>query len=121
MKYLTLIYGNADESWTGSERDLRGLRDLMTFRDELAGTGELVSAEGLGFPSEGKVVQIRDDLRVVTDGPFGESKEQLAGFFMIDVADDERAQQVAGRVSAIVGDRVELRGTLVTAEDYLPG
>jgi hypothetical protein len=49
---------------------------------------------------------------VVTDGPFGEAKEQLAGYFMVDVADDDRAQQVAGRVAAIVGDRVELRGAV---------
>lgn len=119
MKYLVLIYGTAGESWTGSEQDRQGVRDLMAFNDELAASGELVSSEGLAFPSEGKFVQIRDGVRVVTDGPFGESKEQLAGYFMIDVADDDRAQQVAGRVSAIVGDRVELRGTLVSAEDYL--
>ncbi len=119
MKYLVLIYGNADEFWTGSGRDLQDVRDLMTFKDELAGTGELVSAEGLTFPSEGKYVQIRGGRQVVTDGPFGEAKEQLAGFFMIDVPDDERAQQVAGRVSAIVGDRVELRPTIVSSEDYL--
>ena len=118
MKYLVLIYGNADESWTGSEQDLQSLRDLMTLKDELAGTGELVSSEGLTFPSEGKVVQIRDGLQVVTDGPFGEAKEQLAGFFMID-ADDDRAQQIAGRVSTVVGDRVELRPTIVSSEDYL--
>ncbi|GAA1618390.1 hypothetical protein GCM10009789_85370 [Kribbella sancticallisti] len=119
MKYLVLIYGNADEFWTGSEQDLANLRDLMTFKDELALTGELVSAEGLSFPSDAKFVQVRDDQRVVTDGPFGEAKEQLAGFFLIDVADDQRAEEVAGRVSALVGDRVELRGTLVSAEDYL--
>ncbi len=119
MKYLVLIYGNADESWTGSEQDLQGLRDLTTFKAELAATGELVSAEGLTFPSEGKYVQIRGGRQVVTDGPFGEAKEQLAGFFMIDVPDDERAQQVAGGVSAIVGDRVELRPTIVSSEDYL--
>jgi hypothetical protein len=117
MKYLVLIYGNA--SSTGSEQDLQGVRELMAFKDELAGTGELVSSEGLTFPNEGKFVQIRDGVQVVTDGPFSESKEQLAGFFMIDVADDERAQQVAGRVSAIVGDRVELRGTIVSSVDYL--
>jgi hypothetical protein len=121
MNYLVLIYGNADEFWTGSEQDRQGLRDLAALKDELTGTGELVNAEGLTFPSDGKHVQVRDGLRVVTDGPFGEAKEQLAGFFMIDVADDERAQQVAGRVSAIVGDRVELRATIVTKEDYLSG
>jgi len=113
MKYLVLIYG--DDTWTGSAADLRAVRQLTTYKAELAGSGELVSSEGLTLPGEGRVVQIRDGVQVVTDGPFGEAKEQLAGFFMVDVADDERAQQVAGRVSAIVGDRVELRGTVLSA------
>jgi hypothetical protein len=108
VKYLVLIYGQ-DSS---PEQAWHGVRDLTAFRDELAGTGELVSSEGLQLPADGKIVQIRDGVRVVTDGPFGEAKEQLAGYFMVDVADDDRAQQIAGRISAIVGDRVELRGTV---------
>ena len=115
MKYLVMIFGNADDSWTGSEQDQQGLRDLMTLKDELVATGELVSAEGLTFPSQGRIVQIRDDVRVVTDGPFGEAKEQLAGFYLVDVTDDAHAQAIAARVSAAVGDRVELRGTVLTA------
>ncbi|NEA33078.1 YciI family protein [Streptomyces sp. SID13031] len=112
MKYLVLIYG--DDTLTGSPADLQVTRELTKLKDELAGTGELVSSEGLDFPGEGRVVQIRDGVRVITDGPFGEAKEQLAGFFLVDVADDERAQQVAGRVSTLVGDRVELRPTVLS-------
>lgn len=112
MKYLVLIYGDAPG---GSTADLRVVRELTKFKGELAGTGELVSSEGLSVPGDGRVVQVRGGVKVVTDGPFGEAKEQLAGFFMVDVADDERAQEIAGRVSALVGDRVELRGTLLTA------
>ena len=110
MKYLVLIYG--DDTLAGSAAELQVVRELTKFKDELAGTGELVSSEGLALPSEGRVVQLRDDVRVITDGPFGEAKEQLAGFFLVDVTDDERAQQVAGRVATLVGDRVELRPTV---------
>jgi hypothetical protein len=112
MKYLVLIYG--DDSSSGSAAGLEAVRALTKFKDELAVSGELVSSEGLAFPSEGRVVQIRDGVKVVTDGPYGEAKEQLAGFFQVEVADDERAQQVAGRISAIVGDRVELRPTVLS-------
>jgi hypothetical protein len=110
MKYLVLIYG--DDTVTGSAAELQVVRELTKFKDELAGTGELVSSEGLALAGQGRVVQLRDDVRVVTDGPFGEAKEQLAGFFLVDVTDDERAQQVAGRVATLVGDRVELRPTV---------
>lgn len=114
MKYLVLIFGDTDTTWTGSGEDVATIRALTELKHELAASGELVSSEGLDFPSAGKVVQIRDGVRVVTDGPFGEAKEQIAGFFMIDTS-DERAQEIAGQVSAVVGDRVELRETLLSA------
>ncbi|TWD80823.1 hypothetical protein FB561_1917 [Kribbella amoyensis] len=115
MKYLVLIYGTTDDTWTGSAEDVAAIRALTALKQELAESGELVSSEGLSLPADGRVVQIRDGVRVVTDGPFGEAKELLAGYFMVDVADDERAQQIAGRVAALVKDRVELRGTLLSA------
>ncbi|ADB29371.1 YCII-related protein [Kribbella flavida DSM 17836] len=114
MKYLVLIYGTTDDTWTGSDDDIAAVRALTELKRDLTGTGELVSSEGLSYPSSGRVVQVRDGVRVVTDGPFGEAKEQIAGYFMVD-ASDERAQEIAGQVSRIVGDRVELRGTLLAA------
>ncbi|MEV6288787.1 YciI family protein [Kribbella sp. NPDC051770] len=114
MKYLVLIFGDTDSSWTGSTDDVAEIRSLTDLKLALTASGELVSSEGLDFPSSGKTVQIRDGVRVVTDGPYGEAKEQIAGFFMID-ATDERAQEIAGQVAAIIGDRVELRETLLSA------
>lgn len=113
MRYVVLIFRTVDREWTDADAD--ALRGLIALRDELAATGELVSAEGLQLPGQGRIVQIRDGSRVVTDGPFGEATEQLAGFFLIDVADDAQAQSVAAQVSAAVRDRVELRGTLISA------
>lgn len=115
MKYLVLIFGNTEQSWTGSDEDLAGLRALYVVKDELVASGELVSAEGLELPRDGKIVQVRGGAQVVTDGPFGEAKEQVAGYFLVDVASDERAQEIAGKVSAAVADRVELRGVLLSA------
>lgn len=114
MKYLVLIFGHTELTWTGSEDDAEGMRRLVGLKDELAASGELVSAEGLRLPVDGKIVQVRDGAQVVTDGPFGEAKEQIAGYFMIDVADDQRAQEIAGRVSILVNDRVELRGIVLS-------
>ncbi|MFI5691754.1 YciI family protein [Kribbella sp. NPDC051586] len=113
MKYVVMIFHSLDRAWT--EEDQQGVVRLTRLKRELAESGELVSSEGLLPPEEGRIVQIRDGAQVVTDGPFGEAKEQLAGYFLVDVVDDERAQAVASQVSAAVGDRVELRGTLLSA------
>ncbi|MGY4768921.1 YciI family protein [Kribbella sp. CWNU-51] len=113
MKYVVMIFRSIDRTWT--DEDQQALGRLMRLESELAASGELVSSEGLLPPEEGRIVQIRDGAQVVTDGPFGEAKEQLAGFYLVDVADDAHAQAIAARVSAAVGDRVELRGTLVSA------
>jgi hypothetical protein len=112
MKYVVMIFRSLDRTWT--DEDQQAVGQLMRLEQELAESGELVSSEGLLPPEEGRIVQIREGAQVVTDGPFGEAKEQLAGFFLID-ADDARAQSIASQVSAAVGDRVELRGTLISA------
>ncbi|MFG1906839.1 YciI family protein [Kribbella sp. NPDC048928] len=111
MKYVVMIFRNTDRVWTAE--DEAALRRLIRLEQELAESGELISSEGLLPPEQGRIVQLRDGQQVVTDGPFGESKEQLAGFYLIDAADDDQAQVIAGRVSAAVDDRVELRGTVI--------
>ncbi|TDX08968.1 YciI family protein [Kribbella sp. VKM Ac-2566] len=113
MKYVVMIFRSVDRVWTADDDE--ALRRLLRLEQELAASGELVSSEGLRPPEDGRIVQIREGQQVVTDGPFGEAKEQLAGFFLIDAPDDKRAQEIAGQVSAAVGDRVELRSTLISA------
>lgn len=112
MKYVVMIFRSVDRVWTAD--DDAALDRLMRLEQELAESGELVSSEGLRPPEDGRIVQIREGQQVVTDGPFGEAKEQLAGFFLVDALDDQRAQEIAGRVSVAVADRVELRGTLIS-------
>jgi len=74
------------------------------FNKELTDAGELVGAEGLAAPGETRVVRAgKDGLPAVTDGPFPEAKEFLAGYWIVDVESPERAYQVAARVSAAPG------------------
>jgi hypothetical protein len=70
---------------------------------ELHERGELVSAEGLSFPDQAKLVRAGKDGAPMTDGVFPESKEFLAGFWIIDVDDPERAYEIAAKVSAAPG------------------
>ena len=76
---------------------------MMSFCKELRESGELVSAEGLAFPEQAKLVRAGKDGEPITDGVFPESKEFLAGYWIVDVATRERAYAIAGRISAAPG------------------
>lgn len=77
---------------------------MMAIHEELAGNGELIGAEGLTGPEAAKIVT-HDGVGapVVTDGPFPESKELLAGYWLVDVESEERAVEIAARTSAAPG------------------
>lgn len=106
MKYMmmmnTMKAGQAMPGW--NQKDLMAhIGFMMEFVKELQHSGEFVMAEGLTFPDQAKLVQAGPDGRPITDGVFPESKEFLAGFWIIDVASPERAYALAARVSAAPG------------------
>ena len=70
---------------------------------------EAVEARGLADPGTAKTVSLADGQVVVTDGPFAEAKESLAGYWVLDVRDEARAIELASRV-AVWAERVEVRG-----------
>lgn len=76
--------------------------------DSLQAEGELVHAEALAAPSAAKLLRWQGDAQIVTDVPYAETREQLAGFFVLDVASEERALEVARAFSG-PGETVELR------------
>lgn len=108
MKYMLLIKAN-QEAWDGlaswSDEDTRRMVAYMDeLNQELADRGELLEANGLGGPAYAKTVRAQpDDEPLVTDGVFPESKEFLAGYWVIDVESFERAVEIAVRASATPG------------------
>ena len=72
-------------------------------REELLASGELVTQEALTGPELGKEVTSDGTAAVVTDGPFAEFKEVLAGYQVVDVDSEERAIEIAARISAVPG------------------
>ena len=71
---------------------------------ELRAAGELVGGEGLAAPGEARIVRAgKDGQPAVTDGPFAESKEFLAGFWIVDVETPQRAHEIAAKISAAPG------------------
>jgi len=106
VKYIlmmnTMKAGHGMPGWP--HKDLQAHIGFMIAIDkELRGRGELVSAEGLSFPDQAKLVRAGKDGRPVTDGIFPESKEFLAGFWIIDVDSPQRAYEIAAQVSAAPG------------------
>ena len=76
---------------------------MIGFNKELKEAGELVSAEGLAWPDQARLVRASKDGTPITDGVFPEAKEFLIGYWIIDVDNPERAYQVAARASAAPG------------------
>ncbi|MGA7170615.1 MAG: YciI family protein [Candidatus Sulfotelmatobacter sp.] len=106
MKYIlmmnTMKAGHGVPSWP--KKDLQAhIAFMMGLNKELHERGELVSAEGLSFPDQAKLVWAGEDGRPITDGVFPESKEFLAGFWIIDVDSAERAYDIAAQISAAPG------------------
>jgi len=106
MKYIlmmnTMKAGRGVPGWP--KKDLQAhIAFMMGLNKELHERGELVSAEGLSFPEQAKLVRAGKDGRPITDGVFPESKEFLAGFWIIDVESPERAYDIAAQVSAAPG------------------
>ncbi len=90
-------------NWPAGDRK-RNADYLARLNRELSEAGELVSVEGLGGPEGMKIVNARtDSAPAITDGPFPESKEFLAGFWIVDVEKPERAYEIAARISSLPG------------------
>jgi hypothetical protein len=73
------------------------MAEVDVLMKELSERGEWVGGEGLMPPARAKTVRVRDGVTTVTDGPYAEAKEQLAGFLTVDVADEARAIEIAAR------------------------
>ena len=110
MKYMLMMFG--DGGTMMEQQSSEWVTDMIafmhSFNADLTKSGELVSAIGLADPTTAKVVSLTDGQVAVTDGPFAESKESLAGFWIFDVADEARAIELATRVVEWAR-RVELR------------
>ncbi len=87
-------------SWTPEDFKAH-IAFMHRFNQELTESGELVGAEGLAAPGEAKVVRAgKNGVPAVTDGPFPESKEFLAGYWIVEVDQPERAYELAAKASA---------------------
>ncbi|MUN42111.1 YciI family protein [Actinomadura sp. NEAU-AAG5] len=117
MKYMLLIFNRPGfvEELTETERQ-ELFAEVDSIMKELDDRGEWVGGEGLADPSQTKVVRERDGLPAVTDGPFLEAKEHLAGYLTVDTETLERAVEIASRWPDVrYGGRMEVRAVMEAA------
>lgn len=113
MKYMILIYGN-EELWGSFDEASfkQAVADTEAQHAALTASGEFVGAWGVGDQAVAKTVTVADGERIVTDGPYIETKEYLASFEIVDVESEERAIEIAAEVPFARIGRVEIRPLL---------
>ena len=110
MKYLLLVHHN-EEAFGRMREEIRKsmLTESIQLCHQLDGKGHYVHASPLQPVATATVVRVRDGKRSITDGPFVETREQLAGYFLIDAKDLNEAIDVAGRIPGARIGAVEVR------------
>ena len=103
MKYLCLVYMK--------EKDLDAVpdSDCMAYGESLRKSGRHIAAEALQRVATATTVRVRDGKVSITDGPFAETKEQLAGFYLIDAKDLDDAVQTAAKIPPARVGSIEVR------------
>lgn len=110
MKYMILMYGSQQDYDTMagkatdkpdlSPEDFAPMHSFMeSFTKDLVESGEFVDTRGLAAPVHTRRVQLRSGVPVVTDGPYAETQEVLAGYWIVDCASFDRATEIAARLT----------------------
>lgn len=118
MKYLLIMHQNPAvmDSLTDAERD-EIMQGHGPFMQAIRDSGEMISTQALGDPSTSAVVRVREGAPVVTDGPYLEAKEYLAGYYLVDCESRARALELAAMIpdAAVPGLGVEVRPVMFSA------
>ncbi len=114
MQYLLLIY-HSEADWAkravAEQEPIYG--EYRQLREQLSEKGKYLGGSQLKPTGMATTVRVRDGKRVVTDGPFAETKEQLGGYFLIEASDLDEAIAVAGRIPAAREGSIEIRPLVV--------
>jgi len=107
MQYMLLIYGE-EQALNAAQREKCYIESTELAHD-LAANGQYLAASPLHPTSTATTVRVRDGKRLVTDGPFAETREQLGGYYLIDAENLDEAINIAARIPAGRWGTVEIR------------
>src|SRR5260221_488181 len=110
MQYLLLIYHSEAGFEKTTEADRATIyQEYGQLREELSEKGQYVGGNQLGATKTARSVRVREGRRVVTDGPFAETKEQLGGYYLIEANDLDQAISIAARIPGARAGSIEVR------------
>jgi hypothetical protein len=110
MKYMLLIYSD-ENAWTASERE-QCFAESIELTHQLRARGQYVDASPLHSVTTATSIRVREGKRLVTDGPFAETYEQLGGYFLVEAEDLDQAIAIAGQIPSVQKGTVEIRPLL---------
>jgi len=118
MKYMMLIYAKGSErpDFTPEERQA-AMQAWMDFETEVSAAGVLVSSEALYPVTDATTVRVRDGRRLIADGPFAETHEQLGGYYVLDCKDLDEAIGWAAKMPGAKYGTVEVRPVMTFAQE----
>src|SRR5882724_562220 len=117
MQYLLLIYHSETEFGKTTEADKAALyQEYGQLREELSGKGQFLGGSQLAATTAATTVRVRQGQRVVTDGPFAETKEQLGGYFLVNANDLDEATAIAARIPSARNGTIEVRPLAVRGQ-----
>jgi hypothetical protein len=110
MQYLMLLYSN-ESGFTSMtpEQQKAGVEEYRRFTQEIKDSGKLLGSNRLAPVASATTVRVSDGKRVVTDGPFVETKEQLGGYYLIEAKDLDEAIAIAARCPGSRHGTIEVR------------
>jgi hypothetical protein len=118
MQYMLLIYGD-QESWKSRSEEENGqiYQAYMQFTKDLQDSGAMVAGDALEPTPTATTVRVRNDETLTTDGPFEETKEQLGGYYLVDVGSIDEALEWAAKIPGARHGSVEVRPVMVFEEE----
>lgn len=117
MRYICLIYNSTDSTLTADESN-ELIKAHFAFDEELLRDGIMIHSDALEMPDKATVLRVRNNKLSATDGPYVETKEHLAGFYVIEAPDMAKAKEIAGRIPSARFGAVELRPVrILTLQD----
>jgi len=114
MQFMLLIYDDG-EIWQGFSEEERNavMGEYFAFTDQLREAGAYVAADALQPIGTATTVRVRDGEQLLTDGPFAETKEQLGGYYVVDVDSIDEAIQWAAKIPSARFGSIEVRPVMV--------